>query len=87
MHIKIKDYNVKFKNSLKGYFKTRSKGFSHEESLKFTSNNKIKRKIDYKIKKEINKNGFVIEKQTLFITIICFVISLILVSSILVNKI
>lgn len=79
--------NDKYKNSLKGYFKLRSKGLSHLESLKHISNSKIKRKIDYKIKKEINKYSFVIERKTMFITILCLVISLILVTSLLVNKI
>lgn len=79
--------NDKYKNSLKGYFKLRSKGLSHLESLKHISNSKVKRKIDYKIKKEINKYSFVIAKKTMFmfITILCFIITLILVTSLLVN--
>ena len=78
-------YNNKYKNSLKGYFKLRSKGLSHLESLKHISNSKIKRKIDYKIKKEINKYSFVIERKRMFITILCLVISLILVGTLIIN--
>ena len=53
MHIKIKDYNVKFKNSLKGYFKTRSKGFSHEENLHQII--KLKERLIIKLKKKLIK--------------------------------